>query len=110
MYNDPAGWRLSPAYYVNPVPIDVKPRVLSTAIDLDDATASLELALQVANYFEIGQEDANQIAYEVGTAVSSWRGVAAALGIPVSFRHRAFRIAIMKSSLRAIKWRYKNNI
>lgn len=82
LYDDPAGWRLSPAYDINPVPIDIKPRVLSTAIDLDDATASLELALQVASYFDISTEDAYQIAYEVGTAVSSWRSVAAGLGLP----------------------------
>ena len=43
LYAGPAGWRLAPAYDVNPVPVDIKPRVLSTAIDLDDATASLEL-------------------------------------------------------------------
>ncbi len=82
LYRDPTGWRLSPAYDLNPVPIDIKPRVLSTAIDLDDATASLELALQVATYFEISAEDAYQIAYQVGIAVSSWRRVAADVGLP----------------------------
>jgi serine/threonine-protein kinase HipA len=81
LYNDSAGWSLSPAYDLNPVPIDIKPRVLSTAIDLDDATASLELALHVAPYFELSKEDAHQIAYEVATAASSWRSVAADLGL-----------------------------
>jgi serine/threonine-protein kinase HipA len=81
LYSEPTGWRLSPAYDLNPVPIDLKPRVLSTAIDLDDATASLELAMQVASYFEINSKDARQIAYEVGTAVNSWRNVAADLGL-----------------------------
>jgi hypothetical protein len=51
LWAGPAGWRLSPAYDLNPVPIDIKPRVLSTAIDLDDGTASLDLALSVAAYF-----------------------------------------------------------
>src|SRR5437879_10812943 len=46
-----AGWRLSPAYDLNPVPIDIKPRILSTAIDLDNRAASLELAFEVAGYF-----------------------------------------------------------
>jgi hypothetical protein len=32
------GWRLSPAYDLNPVPTDVQPRILSTAITEDDNT------------------------------------------------------------------------
>lgn len=102
LYSDPAGWRLSPAYDLNPVPIDIKPRVLSTAIDLDDATASLELALQVASYFEVKQEEAHQIAYEVGTAVSSWRSVAADLGLAASQVNRmssAFEHADIKKAM-----------
>ncbi len=78
---DPTGWRLSPAYDLNPVPVDIKPRVLSTCIDLDDAAASLDLAMQVASYFEISSEDAYQIAFEVGTAVTAWRDVATHLGL-----------------------------
>jgi serine/threonine-protein kinase HipA len=35
LWAGPAGWRLSPAYDLNPVPTDIKPRVLTTAIDLD---------------------------------------------------------------------------
>jgi serine/threonine-protein kinase HipA len=47
LYAGPAGWRLSPAYDLNPVPTDIKPRILTTAIDLSDGTASLTLALEV---------------------------------------------------------------
>ena len=43
LWAGPAGWRLSPAYDLNPVPTDIKPRVLTTAIDLEDRTASLKL-------------------------------------------------------------------
>jgi hypothetical protein len=35
-----AGWRLSPAYDLNPMPIDLKPRVLSVMITEDDSRAS----------------------------------------------------------------------
>lgn len=72
-----AGWRLSPAYDLNPVPIDIKPRVLATAIDIDDGTASLESALNVADYFELNMDEAVEIARQVGQAVASWRNVAA---------------------------------
>jgi len=81
LYAGQAGWRLSPAYDLNPVPIDIKPRVLTTAIDLDDSTASLDLALEVAAYFELRPDAARQIARQVGRAVARWRAVAAKLGL-----------------------------
>jgi serine/threonine-protein kinase HipA len=49
LYEGQQGWRLSPVYDMNPVPIDIKPRVLSTAIN-EDNTASLTLAMEVAGY------------------------------------------------------------
>lgn len=75
------GWRLSPAYDLNPVPADVKPRVLTTAINEADGTASLQLALSVAGYFDIGNAKARTIAKEVGQAVVRWRVAAAKAGI-----------------------------
>ena len=51
-------WELAPAYDVNPVPIDIKPRVLATAIDRDDNTASLDLVMSVAGYFELDDGEA----------------------------------------------------
>ena len=71
----------SPAYDLNPVPIDIKPRMLTTTIDLEDGTASLKLAYDVAPYFELTAEDARGIAREVGNAVTSWRKEAALLGL-----------------------------
>lgn len=73
LYAGPAGWVLAPAYDLNPVPVDVKPRVLTTAIDLEDGTASLERAFEVAEYFETGAKTARAIAAEVGQVVAGWR-------------------------------------
>jgi serine/threonine-protein kinase HipA len=81
IYAGQSGWRLSPAYDLNPVPIDIGPRVLSTSINLDDSTASLDLALEVAEYFELAAKDASRMAKEVGNAVSSWRTVAKNCGL-----------------------------
>ncbi len=81
LWTGPAGWRLSPAYDLNPVPTDIKPRVLTTAIDLDDSTASIELALQVAGYFELDEDQAHKVAGQVGLAVAAWRKQAAKLGL-----------------------------
>ncbi len=81
LYAGPGGWRLAPAYDLNPSPVDIKPRVLTTAIDLDDTRASLELALSVVEYFEVDASEAREIAAEVGQAVSTWRRVAKELGL-----------------------------
>ena len=81
LYTGPDGWRLSPAYDLNPVPTDIKPRVLTTAIDLDDGSASLDLAMSVVGYFELDEAKAHAIAAEVGQAVTTWREEAARLGL-----------------------------
>jgi len=84
LHGGPDGWRLAPAYDLNPVPVDVKPRVLTTAIDLDDARASLDLARGVAEYFELSDREARTIAAEVGQAVAAWRQEAARHGLPAA--------------------------
>lgn len=81
LYAGPVGWRLSPAYDLNPMPADIKPRILTTAINEDDGTASLDLAISVADYFELEKDKAKAIATQVGKAVSTWRGEAAKHGI-----------------------------
>lgn len=81
LYAGQEGWRLSPAYDLNPVPLDIKPRILTTAISEDDNTASLALAMEVAGYFEIDDAKARGIAAQVGKAVAKWRDEAARLGI-----------------------------
>jgi serine/threonine-protein kinase HipA len=78
---DARGWRLSPAYDMNPVPLDVKPRVLALAIDEVDGTASLETAMAVAPAFGIDAAEAREIAREVGKAVGRWREAAAKSGV-----------------------------
>jgi serine/threonine-protein kinase HipA len=81
LFTTPAGWQLAPAYDLNPTPADIKPRVLSTQIDLDSPAASLDLAFNVATYFDLKPEDARQITREVGRSVSSWRSQATKMGI-----------------------------
>jgi serine/threonine-protein kinase HipA len=81
LYAGSDGWRLSPAYDLNPVPTDIKPRILTTTINEDDGTASLPLAMSVAGYFELDTAKAREIATQVGKAVSKWRNEAARHGI-----------------------------
>jgi serine/threonine-protein kinase HipA len=83
------------------VPIDIKPRVLVTAITEDDNTASLALAFEVAGYFEISTTRAREIAAEVAAVVSTWRAQAKRRGISrqeidrmaSAFEHRDLEIA-----------------
>lgn len=81
LYSDPAGWTLSPAYDLNPTPTDIKPRVLSTTIDLIDPSASLELAFNVGAYFELSHTEMKQIAKEVALATAEWQTTAKKLKI-----------------------------
>jgi serine/threonine-protein kinase HipA len=82
LLRDAAGWRLAPAYDLNPVPIDVRPRVHALAIDETETTASMETVLAVAPAFGIAKgTDARAIAKEVGRAVARWRTVANRWGI-----------------------------
>jgi serine/threonine-protein kinase HipA len=81
LYAGPAGWRLSPAYDMNPVPIDIKPRVLSTAIDPEDPSASIDLAFQANEYFGLKDRQARKVAADVASAVATWRETARKAGI-----------------------------
>ncbi len=76
LYEQCKGWKLSPVYDVNPTSTLIKPRILTTTINFDDGTASLDLALSVANEFGITQIEAKKIAKEVGLAVFKWGTIA----------------------------------
>lgn len=80
LYARGRGWRLSPAFDLNPTPTDERARVLATNIDEHDGAASLDLALATAAYYGLGSRDAREIAGEVGAAVGGWRAVAAEMG------------------------------
>jgi len=75
------GWRLSPAYDLNPMPTDVKPRIHALALNETDQDASLDTALAIAPYFRLSPPEALTIAKEVGAAVATWRETAAQHGL-----------------------------
>lgn len=77
LYGGSDGWRLSPAYDLNPVPTDIKPRILTTAINEEDTTACLSTAMEVAGYFELNEAKARDIAGRVARVTSKWRDEAA---------------------------------
>lgn len=73
-------WALSPAYDINPNPDS--PGRLSTNIDLDNADATIDLALSVAEFFRLTQSQARSIILEIETATHNWRQDAQMLGLP----------------------------
>ena len=78
---EPGGWRLSPAYDLNPMPTDVKPRIHALALNETDQDASLDTVLGTAAYFKLSKAEALAIAKEVGIVVATWRDVAAGHGL-----------------------------
>lgn len=81
LYEGPAGWRLSPAYDLNPVPVDIAPRRLTTAINEDDTTASLDVAMSIAPYFGLDAARARAEAGTIASVVATWRDDAGRCGL-----------------------------
>lgn len=81
IYERYKGWRLSPAYDINPTPISIAPHVLTTSIDFYDNSASLETALSVLKEFRLKKEAALIIIREVSLVVRQWREVATGFGL-----------------------------
>lgn len=80
LWRGKAGWSLSPAYDLNPVPTDLKACVLTTNIDLDEGTCSVDLLEQASAYFGLTLAQARAILKEVATVTATWRLTAQAVG------------------------------
>ena len=87
----PRGWRLAPAYDLNPNP--ETQGVLSLAIDGDDPTADYSVALRAARDFRLSPREAEATLARIREAVAPWRAVAASFAIParqIESFHTAF--------------------
>jgi serine/threonine-protein kinase HipA len=80
LWSGQGGWILSPAYDLNPTPVDVKARILTTNIDLDEGTCSVELLQETAGYFGLGVRQSSTIIREVAEVTRTWQAVAAEVG------------------------------
>ena len=72
------GWRLSPAYDMNPA---ARSTGLALNIDETDNALDLDLVRSVAPYFRIKGRQASEIISRIADAVRNWREVASTLGI-----------------------------
>jgi serine/threonine-protein kinase HipA len=75
------GWRLSPAY-------DINPNLYGTGLKLnisdDDNALNFDLPLRVASFFRLTDKEATWIIEEIKTTVSAWRQVATQYRIATS--------------------------
>ena len=74
----PSGWRLSPAFDLNPI-VDKADHML--AIDDSDNRGDLDTALGTTELYGIKKDGAVRIAVEVGEATRHWRKEARKAGI-----------------------------
>ena len=58
----------------------MKARVLTTNIDLDEGTCSLDLLEAASEYFGLTLAQARTIIKEVATVTATWRNIAKAVG------------------------------
>lgn len=72
------GWRLSPAYDINP---SIEKGGLALSIDTHDNTLSFQLAKRVGEYFQLSDQQMEGIIYEVITVTQNWKPVADKIGI-----------------------------
>ena len=67
------GWKLSPAYDINPIPNSTG---LSLNISENDNSLNLDLAMEVSEYFRLDKEKAKEIINQVLKSVENWRHIA----------------------------------
>ncbi len=75
------GWILSPAYDINP---NEGGTGLSLNINLDDNTLTLDLPLEVVEYFRLDKGNGFKIIDRIRKAVSNWRRIADKYQLPKS--------------------------
>lgn len=72
------GWILSPAYDINPV---TPSNGLHLNITDDSNSLDYDLAMEVIDFFQLGEAEAENVKEEVFSAVSKWESVAKDIGI-----------------------------
>lgn len=88
----PEGWKLSPAYDVNP---DVYGNQLSLNINENDNSLDYDLVLEVSSHFRVELKDAKKIIESTKKAVSEWSRIAKKYKISkyeIEFMERAFSL------------------
>lgn len=78
MFRTPAGWRLAPAFDMNP---SFTKREHVLALDLDERRPNLDTVLSTAPSYRLAKRSANRIADKIRKTVSTWQAIAKANGL-----------------------------
>jgi len=81
LYDRDDKWRLSPAYDLNPVPLEEKTRELTTWISDEGPGADLDIARRAAAFFSLNEDQAETIIVDVSAALRGWQNTARQLGM-----------------------------
>ena len=89
---EPSGWRLSPAFDINP-----NPHKTDHALTLDgeNASPSLQAVMATAELYRLTGKDARAVRKDVETAIAGWREEARKLSLP------SFEIQQMENVIQA---------
>lgn len=82
------GWRLSPAYDLNPNEFGTG---LSININEFDNSLDLKLAIEIAPYFKISDTEVNSLIKKIKSVINDWRKIATIYKIPKSEQERMER-------------------
>ena len=88
----PQGWRLSPAYDMNPNEFGAG---LTLNISDNNNELDIELALQTAHLYQLKRDSAVKILKQLSLEISNWRSIAKKFGIgnsEIELTKRAFRM------------------
>lgn len=81
LYDKDDKWRLSPAYDLNPVPLQEKARELTTWISEEGPGADLDIARKAAPFFALKEGLAEAIIVDVSASLKGWQNTARQLGM-----------------------------
>ncbi|MDZ7771722.1 MAG: HipA domain-containing protein [Balneolaceae bacterium] len=90
----PAGWKLSPAFDLNPEPAGIG---LTLNINERENALDLDLVREVAPHFRLDEGEANSIIQKMEKEVGAWRDLAASRGISreeIALMRPAFNVAV----------------
>lgn len=73
---DQRGWRLAPAYDLNPNPLQYKRRRHALSFDGESSSPSLDLCKHLAPYFDVDEQMINHALRMIGLALKSWKSAA----------------------------------
>jgi len=96
------GWRLSPAYDLNP---SVDKTGLGLNVDLDSNDLDMDLAKSVGEYFQLNLKEMNQIIEEVKIGTSNWQKLAGELNIPRNEQEQMANAFTLENN-RPLNWSY----